>query len=409
MFTTPIYEDNLPIIYETKRPTLFSILQESAFDQTYEPWYPRYFALRNNGTLIYRKSRDSPIIARLNLSRSSISKLEIDSSSNTLLEKEIGIIVTFIQDDNNESSFRCILQEHELHSFINAIKSVAKDAVIDRESQLVGYLNESMNEPYITSSVMRQSLTESMDRYDLRSKAERVKLRRGAMTYLPVYFGNDLVHGSWWFAAGSVSVIVFSVVILANSYHTTVLGTDDSNLSSQRFRAVWWCLIGSGVFFLFGSLAFVRAMYDTPHLRPLLGTCYHCSSDELIGSWLFFIGCLPLIPYCFVYLAEERNALYLGAFILSIILNMAAYVFVLSCYPSKSEVERKPYIKPIIHMLCGPCLSHSFVERHLYNDWLAGTWILLWGNVLGLVGFAGMAVIAIWDQKSLQSFIYGTS
>lgn len=406
----PIYEDNVPIVYETKRPTLFSILQESAFNQTWEPWYPRYFALRQNGTLIYRKARDSPIIARLDLSKTEISKLEIDSSGNTLLEKEVGIVVTCLQD-GIETSFRCILQEYELHSFVAAVKRVSHDSVIDRESHLLGSLTEAIADstPYVTQSIMRQSLTESMDRYDLHSKAEKVKLRRGAMHYLPVLFGNDLVHGSWWFALGSISVVIFSAVILANSYHTTVLGTDDSSLSAVRYRAIWWCMVASGVFFTLGSLLFVRAMFKTPPMRPLLGSCYHCSSDELMGSWMFFIGCLPLIPYCFVYLAQERSAFYLGAFIVSIILNIGAYIFVLSCYPNKNGEKRKPYIKPVVKAMCNCCISNAFIEKHLYNDWLAGTWILLWGNVLGLIGFAVLAIVAIWNRKSLQLFIYGTS
>ena len=103
------------------------------------------------------------------------------------------------------------------------------------------------------------------------------------MQFLPVHFDNDLIHGSWWFALGSLATIFFSSIVLANSYHTTVLGTDDSILSNTHYEAVWICIIISGIFYFFGSLAFVRAMFVTPPMRPLF-SWYHISSDELLVS-----------------------------------------------------------------------------------------------------------------------------
>ena len=37
----------------------------------------------------------------------------------------------------------------------------------------------------------------ALDRYDVRSRKERILAKRGALTWLPVCFKNDLVHGSW--------------------------------------------------------------------------------------------------------------------------------------------------------------------------------------------------------------------
>lgn len=115
---------------------------------------------------------------------------------------------------------------------------------------------------------------------------------------------------------GSLVTVLFTSVILANSYNTELLGEDDSNLSDERYRAVWYCILISGVLFTLGSLAFVRAMFKDPPLRPLF-RWYHLQSDELLGSWLFFLGCLPFIPYCFVYLASERSIAYFGEFAVS--------------------------------------------------------------------------------------------
>ena len=46
------------------------------------------------------------------------------------------------------------------------------------------------------ASIMRQSLR-SIDKYELNTRRSLIKGRRGAFKWLPVYFSNDLVHGSW--------------------------------------------------------------------------------------------------------------------------------------------------------------------------------------------------------------------
>ena len=46
-------------------------------------------------------------------------------------------------------------------------------------------------------SIMRRSVAMEMDKFDKRSKIERIRGRRGSFKSLPVYFSNDLVHGSW--------------------------------------------------------------------------------------------------------------------------------------------------------------------------------------------------------------------
>ena len=45
----------------------------------------------------------------------------------------------------------------------------------------------------ITASITNGHLED-----DKRSKIERIRARRGSFKSLPVYFSNDLVHGSWY-------------------------------------------------------------------------------------------------------------------------------------------------------------------------------------------------------------------
>jgi uncharacterized membrane protein len=93
-------------------------------------------------------------------------------------------------------------------------------------------------------------------------------------------------------------------------------------------------MIISGAFFTLGSLAFVRATHENPPMKPLF-TWYHLQSDELLGSWLWLLGALPVIPYCLIYIAaSNENMIYLGAMGVAILLVIGCYLFVRACYPS---------------------------------------------------------------------------
>lgn len=83
-----------------------------------------------------------------------------------------------------------------------------------------------------------------------------------------------------------------------------------------------------------GSLAFVRAVNEPP-MKPLFPCWPHFATDELLGSWMFFIATLPAVPYSLVYLSVSREYLYFGMFAASLIALLGTYFFVLSCYPSE--------------------------------------------------------------------------
>lgn len=114
-----------------------------------------------------------------------------------------------------------------------------------------------------------------------------------------------------WFALGSVIVVITSAMILANNYNV-FLGQDDSVLTPNSFRATWVLMTVSGVFFTLGSLAFVRAMSNSPPMKPIF-SWYHVASDELLGSWLFLLACVPFVPYSLIYIVQEDdNKAYYG-------------------------------------------------------------------------------------------------
>ncbi len=113
-------------------------------------------------------------------------------------------------------------------------------------------------------------------------------------------------------------LVLTSVIILVNDFNE-MIGSDDSTLTTFHYRSTWVLMIVSGVFFTLGSLAFVRAVHESPPMKPLF-SFYHVSSDELLGSWLFFLACVPFVPYALIYLVEaNNNILYIGKFFMSIV------------------------------------------------------------------------------------------
>lgn len=135
---------------------------------------------------------------------------------------------------------------------------------------------------------------------------------------------------------GSLFTTAIAVIILLNSYYPSKLLGEEHNieLPLDLYRMTWYLLSVSGGLFNIGSLAFVRAVNEPP-MKPLFPCCRHTATDELLGSWLFFWGTLPAIPYSLLYLYWFRNYWYLGMFVISVVSLLGTYVFVLSCYPSE--------------------------------------------------------------------------
>jgi len=96
----------------------------------------------------------------------------------------------------------------------------------------------------IQQSSMRRAVTAAMDQYDRANRRLQTIERRGAFKWLPVYFTNDLVHGSWWFVFGSLYTTVISLVILLNSYYPhSLLGEEtDIVLPINMYRFTWMLL-----------------------------------------------------------------------------------------------------------------------------------------------------------------------
>lgn len=200
--------------------------------------------------------------------------------------------------------------------------------------------------------------------------------RRHAFTWLPIYFTSDLVHGSWWYVIGSAFSILICLIVLLNDYELLSIGNDDSILPADAYRLAWGLLLASsehthtihtyictyiyiqtyilslcstyiqlshlciciytynihvcpsplGLFFTIGSIAFVRVTNEPP-LQPI-PSCSCLTSDELFGTWFFFMAVFPAVPYCFIYLAVSRSILYFICLIIAISLTIILFIFI---------------------------------------------------------------------------------
>jgi len=146
---------------------------------------------------------------------------------------------------------------------------------------------------------------------------------------------------------------------------------------------------------------------------PPIFTWYHLSSDELLGSWLFLIGTLPLIPYCLLYCQAAPSGgeklLSFIALAIGVFFCLGALLFVYASYPS--DKDRQPYLQPIFsHPYCiCRCCSTEWIARHFANDWLAGCWFILWGTVVTTFLCLIFFLIAAGEADSLDLFVYGTA
>lgn len=196
------------------------------------------------------------------------------------------------------------------------------------------------------TNYLRKTFIKYHDNGDPFTKREIILFRRGAFKSLPVCFSNDLVHGSWWFTLGSFESVLFS-------------------------------------------------------LYPIFYGFKHFQTNELLGAWLFLIATLPFIPYFLVFFAFTELSFYFFLFVLSIILVLANYLFVVTCYPTKKRYVNK--VLPIFSRFFG---VKKWALRHFCNDRLVSTWIFFWLNLIMTIGSGVILLMAIYSSDTNQIFLW---
>eukprot|EP01033_Poteriospumella_lacustris_P003249 gene3249-2395_t len=356
----------------------------------------------------------------------SVSKVRLTQMNHNAMDgngtdRDFGILLECDTTDGFETKVRFILNELQFHDFVQALHMVSRDHNLDavRQLSITEQVHATSSQKHVSrrvgavaknASTMRITIAMAMDQVNTLSRVEQVVEKRGVFKWLPVYFSNDLVHGAWWFVIASVLFTVSSAIVLDNSYKNYYLGEDDSFLDTFRYRASWVLMTISGAFFVLGSFAFVRATHEDPPMKPMF-TWYHVQSDELLGSWLFFWGTVPIIPYILLYLAQSHGRfMYWIALLIACVFVFATLLFVRACYPNESENTRKfQIIQPITRALCCCFCSRAFLDKHLPNDWLAGNWIFFWGLFVGSVLSFMLLLYALSIGDGLLIFIMASS
>lgn len=259
-------------------------------------------------------------------------------------------------------------------------------------------------------SMMRQSTIGNSEQQP-KTNEERIraiKSRRKSFSFMPVYFSNDMVHGSWWFVLGSFLSMIIPILPLLRQ-HISFMNLDKNlnTLDALNYSATWILLIISGAFFTVGSYGFVRASEETQP-PPLLGTyfCGHCASDELFAAWCFFLAVLPAAPFCIIFLAAKPNSLtYMGMTVIALLCIIGCYLFVMACYPHEDKKEFE-YIKKFFHWM--GIKNSGVINTHLANDWLAGTWFFLFATFLMLAGSIYELYHSIHVNNGFEIYIWAT-
>jgi hypothetical protein len=87
-----------------------------------------------------------------------------------------------------------------------------KDIILISEEEHFEHPNESSMR--LATDISKEG------RYSIRERSRtKIKERRGAFKFLPVYFSNDLVHGSWWFVLGSVLGTIIPIIPLVDLFY----------------------------------------------------------------------------------------------------------------------------------------------------------------------------------------------
>jgi hypothetical protein len=202
------YEDSVAILYSTPSPTLFSQLieQKLGTELKWQNWKSRILEFRQDGTLIIRREKKhtkSAILAKFDLNHITVTHLGYQNdlvSSNPLIKREIGIVISCKSHDGHDTQIRMIMTEDEQTKFYGALKEVARQHNLEsiKHASITAHMNDwKIRKKHINQSAMRTAIASAMDTFDSKSRKDHIIYRRGALKCLPVFFANDLVHGSW--------------------------------------------------------------------------------------------------------------------------------------------------------------------------------------------------------------------
>lgn len=197
------------IIFKSDPPILSSVLIEKRlrFALKWKQWKPRTVTINQRGILTY--TTETNVGGELDIRFTSASYIPDEILLATLqtesLNKFTGLTLKCKTKDGYDTYFRCILDIDQFEALKAAIRIAAKDHNLNNlgpipkfsEEAIEQHAEASKNAKKLPASVMRRTIATAMNNYDVRSRKDQIVSKRGALRWLPAYFDNDLIHGSW--------------------------------------------------------------------------------------------------------------------------------------------------------------------------------------------------------------------
>jgi hypothetical protein len=254
---------------------------------------------------------------------------------------------------------------------------------------------------------LTQSTTRGLTEDDASSK-QRVVRSRGALKWLPTHsFSNDHVYSMWWFVWASFFTTIIPIVPLLALCLGGFWETPADFIPKEEHIGLYAVMIFCGVMWTLASWIFGRACESEPK-RPLMASVYCCSSDELLSTWIMFVGMFPTIIIMAVYLHHDPNNIeWKIGFVGAIVCSLLTLVFVYFFLPRKRKSVYINIISPFFTCFCCLCPSFS-MRRHVQNDLLVLCWMSVWGcGLCCLVSFI-LTFWSVYTQNIFEIYEYAT-
>lgn len=197
------------VVYSSPKAILFSDLTEKQLGMklSWKNWKPRFVEVLADSTLVVRKEDskrdiykkfDAGDVDATNLDYSAHQADAIETVNPIANQKEVGVLLKLKDTNGHETQVRFITTEAEKTKFFETLRRVCKTHNLDniRRASISGHMGKKKRR-LIQVSAMRSAVATAMDSYDDSHRKDHIISKRGAFKWLPVFFANDLVHGSW--------------------------------------------------------------------------------------------------------------------------------------------------------------------------------------------------------------------
>jgi len=212
---------------------------------------------------------------------------------------------------------------------------------------------------------------------------------------------------------GSVLWTLFPIIPIIDLYHPLFPGNednDDTPLPITDDSANYILVMSSGIFFVVGSLFFVRSFYE-PKFEAFFAQYGGCclvnfGTDEQAAAWFFLIGTIPALPIVLVYIYFDPYSFFNWfSLVCTILLVIGTYLFVLAVYPEMKEKTNQFFPDCVISVVG----KDSELVYHMQNDWIVGCWVFFYGTLITTIWAAFFFVAKLYSRNYYECYVFFTT